>query len=165
MIPSFVKYLFVYGAGHTYSNLSRLFLRLYTGVMFMQFGIRQWIHFDTIAPTFLNLGCLSSEASLTLMIAIEIVCSAMMILGFMSRISVLPPLAAMIFAENHILTNMVNVEPSHLISTQPGYVPILFIGIFCFMMLAGPGKISLDYLISLKFTHTDREIEDTLKDA
>lgn len=165
MVPNFVKYLFVYGAGHTYSNLSRLFLRLFTGVMFMQFGIRQWIHFDSVAPTFIDFGGIGSEASLAIMIAIEIICSTMMILGFMSRISVLPPSVAMIFAETHILTNMVHVEPSHLISTQPGYVPILFLGIFCFMLLAGPGKISLDYLISLRFTHTDKDIENTLKDA
>lgn len=34
-------------------------------------------------------------------------------------------------------------------STQPGYLPIMFIGIYLFTLLAGPGKISLDYFISL----------------
>lgn len=164
MVPNFVKYLFVYGAGHTYSNLSRLFLRLFTGIMFMQFGIRQWIHFDAIAPTFVDIWGIGPENSLVVMIVIELVCSTMMILGFMSRISVLPPFVAMIMTENFVLNNL-HIEPSHLISTQPAYVPILFLGIFCFMLLAGPGKISLDYLISLRFTQTDKRIENTLKDA
>lgn len=164
MIPNFVKYLFVYGAGHTYSNLSRLFLRLFTGIMFMQFGIRQWIHFNSLAPKFMDLLGMGSEASLTVMITIEIVCSTMIILGFMSRLAIIPPFVSMIIAEDYILTSL-SVEPSTLISTQPGYVPILFLGIFCFMLLAGPGKISLDYLISLRFTHSDKEVEDTLKDA
>lgn len=165
MIPGFVKKLFVYGAGHTYSNLSRLFLRLFTGIMFMQFGIRQWIHFDTVSESFINLFGMGQEFSLVLMITIEIVCSTLIILGFITRLAVLPPLVSMIIAEDYILNTMVTVAPSHLISTQPGYVPILFIGIFCYMLLAGPGKISLDYLISLRFTHTDKEMETTLEDA
>ena len=34
-------------------------------------------------------------------------------------------------------------------STQPGYLPVMFIGIYLFILLAGPGKISLDYFISI----------------
>lgn len=34
-------------------------------------------------------------------------------------------------------------------STQPGYLPIMFIGIYLFILLAGPGKISVDYFISI----------------
>ena len=34
-------------------------------------------------------------------------------------------------------------------STDPGYLPIMFIGIYIYMLIAGPGKISLDYFISL----------------
>jgi len=34
-------------------------------------------------------------------------------------------------------------------STDPGYLPIMFIGIYIWMLIAGPGKISLDYFISL----------------
>ena len=45
------------------------------------------------------------------------------------------------------------------------YVPILFIGIFIYMLLAGPGKISLDYLISIKLFGHDRQAEDELEKA
>lgn len=32
---------------------------------------------------------------------------------------------------------------------MPGYLPLMFIGIYLFILLAGPGKISLDYFISI----------------
>ncbi len=40
-------------------------------------------------------------------------------------------------------------------SLQLGYVPLLFVGMFVFIMLAGPGKVSVDYLLSLYFTNKD----------
>lgn len=165
MVPSFLKKLLLYSAAHTYSNLSRLFIRLFAGIMFMQFGIRQWIHFDAISGNMIGVMGMSGEATLVLMIMIEIGCSALIMLGLFSRLAVLPPLAAMLVAENFILTKVVDVSPEMLFSLQPGYVPILFIGIFIYMLLAGPGKISLDYLISIKLFGHDRQAEDELEKA
>lgn len=153
----------MYSAGHTYSNLSRLFLRLFTGVMFLQFGIRQWIHFGEIAPTFIDFMGMGQATSLALMITVETVCSTLIILGFLSRLAIIPPFVAMVVAEDYILGGVTN--PALLFSTDLGYVPVLFIGIFIFMLLAGPGKISLDYLISIHITPADKEVEDVLQDA
>ncbi len=36
----FFENLFLRSTGYAYSNLARLFLRLFAGVMFIQFGIR-----------------------------------------------------------------------------------------------------------------------------
>lgn len=47
-------------------------------------------------------------------------------------------------------------------STDPGYLPIMFIGIYFYMLLAGPGKISLDYFFSLfliETTNRDERVE------
>ncbi len=163
MVPSFVKKMLLYSVGHTYGNLSRLFLRLFTGVMFMQFGIRQWAYFDDIAGDMVGVMGMPGDVSLGLVIAIEIVCSTLIILGLFSRLAVLPPLVAMIVAERYILTSVVSVPPEMLFSTQPGYVPILFIGIFVYMLLAGPGKVSLDYLIAIKLIGPDKQAEDELE--
>lgn len=58
----------------------------------------------------------------------------------------------MIFAEYYILHDMVpDTIVYSLDSTDPGYLPIMFIGIYCYILLAGPGRISLDYFISLFF--------------
>lgn len=162
-IPKFIKYLLIYSAGHNYSNLSRLFLRLFTGVMFMQFGIRQWTHFSDLAPDFVSICGMSPQVSLILMITVEIVCSTMIILGLFSRAAIIPPLVSMIVAEDYVLASV--ADPSALSSSEPGYVPMLFIGIFVFMFLAGPGKISLDYLITSNLAHLDKEMEDSLNDA
>ena len=45
-----------------------------------------------------------------------------------------------------------------------GYLPMMFIGIFIFMMLAGPGKISLDYIISVNLTSVDEKGEAEAKE-
>lgn len=163
MVPAFVKKMLLYSVGHTYGNLSRLFLRLFTGVMFMQFGIRQWIYFDDIAGDMVGVMGMPGYVSLGLMIAIEIVCSTLIILGLFSRLAVLPPLVTMMVAEKYILTSIVSVPPAMLFSTQPGYVPILFIGIFVYMLLAGPGKVSLDYLIAIRLIGADKQAEDELE--
>ena len=61
----------------------------------------------------------------------------------------------MIIAEHFILHSLL---PDTLIysitSTQPGYLPLMFIGIYIYILLAGPGKISLDYFISLYIVST-----------
>ena len=46
-------------------------------------------------------------------------------------------------------------EVALMSSLQLGYVPLLFVGMFVFIMLAGPGKVSVDYLLSLYFTNKD----------
>lgn len=63
----------------------------------------------------------------------------------------------MIVAEYYILHNLLPADVSiyGLDSTDPGYLPIMFIGIYLFILLAGPGKISLDYFISLYFISRD----------
>ena len=44
-----------------------------------------------------------------------------------------------------------NTATDQFFNFQPGY-PLMFIGIFIYMLLAGPGKISLDYIIAAHFT-------------
>lgn len=141
---------FVNCTGFTYTNMARLFLRLFVGVMFMQFGIRHLVGFDELRYTFPTIWGMSHETCLILMILIEIVCSLCIMVGFLTRIAVIPPIFTMIAAEYYIINNLL---PDTLIygidSTQPGYLPIMFIGIYLFFLLAGPGKISLDYFISI----------------
>ena len=68
MAGKLIKRMFLYSAGLTFTNMARLFMRLFTGVMFMQFGIRQISHFSDLAPTFHSVMGLGGETSLLLMI-------------------------------------------------------------------------------------------------
>lgn len=157
---------FVKLTGYSYSNLARLFMRLFVGIMFLQFGIRHLVNFDALCSTFPTVFNLSSECSLIIMITIELVCSLFIMVGFLTRLSLIPPICSMIAAEYYILHDMLpNLPVYGLDSTDPGYLPIMFIGIYIYLLIAGAGKISLDYFISLyiitqKGKYEEEELED-----
>ena len=156
-MTNFLKNLFLYSVGHTYSNLSRLFLRLFTGIMFLQLCIRQVLNFDEIVHTFNGFLGLSPEGAMTALVVIELLCAVCIMLGFLTRLAVLFPLGLMLVAENVIMSTPASVT-NQLFNFQPGY-PVMFIGIFIYMLLAGPGKISLDYFIAAHFTENRVEEE------
>ena len=159
-MSNFFKNLFLYSAGHTYSNLSRLFLRLFSGIMFLQLCIRQMLNFDKILPTFDGFLGMSPEASMTVLVVVELLCAVCIMLGLLTRLAVLFPLGLMLVAENIFMSTNA-VVPNQLFNFEPGY-PVMFIGIFVFLLLAGPGKISLDYIIAAHFTATvdDEQVID-----
>ena len=159
-MTGFFKNLFLYSVGHTYSNLSRLFLRLFTGIMFLQLCIRQMLNFDAIVPTFQGFLGMSPEASMTVLVTIELLCAVCIMLGLLTRLAVLFPLVLMLVVEKVFFSPTTTVT-DQLFNFAPGY-PVMFIGIFIYILLAGPGKISLDYIIAAHFTETvdDEQVVD-----
>lgn len=160
-----LKTVYIRTTGYSYTNLGRLFLRLFVGLMLMQFGIRQIYHYDMMAASFPSVLTMSPETSLTLMIIIEVVCSLFIMVGFCTRIMTIPPVVAMILAEWHLLNYAVDVPPYMLSWAQPGYLPIMFLGIYFFIILVGPGKISVDYFLSLYFIHSENQSESELEEV
>lgn len=149
-LSDLIANIYLRTTGYTYSNLARLFMRLFVGIMFMQFGIRHLVNFQQMKTDFPTVIGLDSETCLILMICIELICSLFIMIGFLTRLSTIPPIITMVFAEYYIAHDLLPRTPFYYIdATQPGYLPIMFIGIYLFMLLAGPGKISLDYFISL----------------
>lgn len=150
----FWKKLFMYvGAGYTYSNLSRLFLRVFTGVMFLQLGIRQVIHFDYLAGT-------AGDTLLSVIVVIELLCAVLIMMGLLTRLALIPSIAIMCYAETLVSPAS---GAGQLFNFEPGY-PVMFLGIFIFMLLAGPGKISLDYLIAVHLNR-NRDEDEILEQA
>lgn len=144
------KKLFLYSVGYTYSNLSRLFLRVFTGVMFLELCVRQMLHFEEIVPAFDGIMGMSPETSMMVLLVLELLCASFIIVGFLMRLALLPPLAIMCVAEAVISStggDMAGNVANQFFNFQPGY-PVMFIGIFVYLLLSGPGKISLDYIIS-----------------
>lgn len=149
-IADLLSRLFLRFTGYTYSNMARLFMRLFVGIMFMQFGIRHLVNFTQLSVDFPTIFGMSSPTCLIIMIVIEILCSLLIMVGFLTRLSTIPPIISMIAAEYYIVHDLLPHSSLYgLDSTQPGYLPIMFIGIYLFILLAGPGKISLDYFISI----------------
>lgn len=150
-LTDFLSSIFLKFTGYSYSNLGRLFIRLFVGVMFLQFGIRHLVNYHELAPDYPTILGLSSVTCLNLMIVIELLCSLLIMIGFLTRLAVIPAICSMIAAEWYQLHSLstFTTDIYGLSTTQPGYVPIMFIGIFMFIIIAGPGKISVDYFITL----------------
>lgn len=158
------KQIYIRTTGYSYTNMGRLFLRLFTGVMLMQFGIRQMMYFDDAVSHFPSVLGMDPASSLVTMIVIEVASAVFIMAGFCTRLMVIPPFVAMILAEHHLLTQ--SPGASYMITwTEPGYLPVMFMGIFFFILLVGPGKISVDYFLSLHFIHTDNQSESELEEV
>ncbi|MCH5227469.1 MAG: DoxX family protein [Muribaculaceae bacterium] len=160
-----IKWMYFKSTGYSYANMGRLFLRLFIGIMLMQFGVRQIDHFDYLKEVFPTVLGMTSHATLIVMICIEIVCSTFIMFGFLTRIMIIPPFVSMVLAEYYILHDYVSEAPYLLDWQQLGYVPILFMGIYFFLLLVGPGKISVDYFLSLHIIHTENKSEGELEEV
>lgn len=160
-----IKRIYFKSTGYSYANMGRLFLRLFIGIMMMQFGVRQIDQFDALKEYFPTVLGMTSHATLIVMICIEIVCSTFIMFGFLTRIMIIPPFVAMVLAEFYILHDYVG-EAAYLLDWQQiGYVPVLFMGIYFFLLLVGPGKISIDYFLSLHIIHTENKSEGELEEV
>lgn len=158
------KKIYVTTTGYSYTHLGRLFLRLFVGIMLLQFGIRQIGDASLLEDTFPAVLGMDSKSSLWTMICIEIGCSAFIMAGFLTRVMLLPPFIAMIMAAYHLIHSAPGA-PYQLSWEQPVYLPIMFLGIFFFLILVGPGKISVDYFLSLHLLHTSDHSEDELEEV
>lgn len=155
-----IRKFFIIGAYRSYGNLARFFMRMFAGILFMQFGIRQMANYDFFSEIFPSMLGMGSEMTLVVMIVIELLFSALVIFGFITRIAAVPPMISMVAAEYYLLDgNIIDLSAQQVTqsgvfaSMQMGYVPIMFVGMFFFIVLAGPGKISVDYLLSLYFAN------------
>lgn len=164
-IPKWFKTFLMFNAGHTYSNLSRLFLRLFTGLMFLQMGIRQMLHLEEFAQSAMGAMGVANESTIVAIVVVEIVCAVFIILGLFTRVALIPSIGVMLYAET-IMASATSVSSAgQMFIFEPGY-PIMFLGIFAYMLLAGPGKISLDYLIGIHIVNEkDDEESEVLEKA
>ena len=164
-LQSILKNLYLASSGYSYTNLGRLFLRLFVGIMLIQFGVRQLTYFHEIKSIFPSVLGMDSELSLIVLISIEIICSLFIMMGFMTRLMSVVPLVVMIVAEYYILSDFTQQASYMLNWQQQGYLPVMFCGIYFFLLLVGPGKISIDYFLSLHIIHTENRSEDELEEV
>ena len=163
-IIGFIKKFYIRFSGYSYTHLGRLFLRLFVGIMLLQFGVRQLAHYFELVEMFPEVLGMSSATSLTVLICIEIICSLFIMTGFITRLMILPPFAAMCTAAYYLLHT--SSAPFYLLSwQQPAYLPVMFLGIYFFLLLVGPGKISVDYFLSLHIIHADDKSEAELEEV
>ncbi len=80
------------------TDLATLLLRLLFGGLFVYYGYRKIEAYDTILPQFGDLIGIGSKLSFNLVIFAEAFCGLFVLLGFLTRLSVIPIFITMVVA-------------------------------------------------------------------
>lgn len=150
--------------GYSFTHLGRMFLRLFVGMMLAQFGVRQLLYGVDVTQYTLLLPNISGNLATWIIITVEIICSFFIMIGFFMRLAIIPPMILMISSCHMIFREFGNnmFEYFQLLT-----VPFLFLGIFFFLFIVGPGKISVDYFLSLYLINRnqDKDKEEDLEEV
>lgn len=161
---NFLRQVYFKTTGYSFVNMGRLFLRLFVGLMLAQFGIRQLM--GDLTPDIFSpfIPFVASGLHVWLIISVEIICSFFIMIGLFTRILTVPPFVLMIVSCHHII-KIYGI--SSCTAIQLMCVPFMFMGIYLFLCLVGPGKISLDYFYSLYLInrHQDKDKEEDLEEV
>lgn len=111
-----------------------LVARISIGLMFLNHGMQKWLTFGEMSSNFPDPLHIGSAWSLILIIISEVVCSFFFIFGFLYRIVLLPMIFTMGMAFFVI----------HDGSLDGGELSLIYLLIFVFLYLTGPGKFSID---------------------
>lgn len=144
--------------GYSYTNLGRMFLRMFVGLMLAQFGVRQLMG-DSVDINGLTL--ISSGLSTWLVITVELFCSFCIMIGFLTRLMILPPFTLMICSL--CCPHQEMIESASFFPGIYMITPFLFMGIYFFLLVVGPGKISIDYFLSLYLINRQKGSEEDLE--
>ena len=135
---TFEKVLLPLESNYNLNEKLLLIARVVFGLLFMRHGIEKWVDFNMMADRFPNPLGLGSEATLIIIIIIEVFCSAALIVGFLSRLALLP----MIF-DMFIVITVVFAKASFAMKE----IPLLYFIIFLLLLFTGPDKYASDSLI------------------
>ena len=116
-------------------DLGLLLLRVGTSLMLVSHGWSKVIHFSERLNSFADPIGLGPAVSLQLVIFAEFFCAIFLILGFMSRIILIPMIINMA-----VITFFVHANSGF----DKQELPLVYLLVFIVLLLLGPGKISLD---------------------
>lgn len=122
-------------------SLLILALRIFFGVLFFVHGLDKMINFSALSETFPSVLGFGSYMSLMLSVFCEFCCSLFLIAGLLERIILLPMIISMGVAFFDI----------HDAMMPEGELSLIYLVIFIILLVTGPGRYSLDYMIDMKF--------------
>lgn len=137
----FYNYLFPQYCREKVVSLLILALRVFFGVLFFTHGFDKMINFNTLSETYPSVLGFGSYMTLMVSIFCEFACSLFLIAGLMERIVLLPMIASMAVAFFDIHDGMF----------PEGELSLIYLILFVVLLLTGPGRYSVDYLIDMKF--------------
>lgn len=122
-------------------SLLLLFSRMVFGAMFLTHGLQKLANFKALSASFPSIMGMSSSVSLALAIFAEVFCTLGFITGFLYRLSMIPMIFTMIVAAFVVHAN----DPF-----SAKEMALLYLFIFIFMYILGPGSIAADYFFVKK---------------
>ncbi len=135
------KILFSTESFGSIQNFGLFFMRLFVGGFMLTHGIPKLLGFSMMAKHFPDVIGIGSAPSAALMVFAEFFCSILIILGLFSRWACIPPIIGMLVA---VLVAHAN-DPF-----MAKELPMFYLFSYLTLLLLGPGKFSLDWLIAGK---------------
>ena len=116
-----------------------LILRLGFGILLANHGYGKFTHYNEMQSHFMNFMGLSSSISLMLVIFAELFCSVLVIIGLFTRLACIPIIILM-------CVTLFKVHTSDFFGK--GEMDALYLTAFITLLFTGPGKASIDNMIS-----------------
>lgn len=123
-------------------NVAMLLFRFFIGGMMVQIGYNKLIHFNSMLTgerAFHSMIGIGDKAELAMLVFAEFFCSVFLILGLFTRLATIPLIIAMsvafFMAHHAVVFDNGSVQPS-----------LIYLCGYIFLLLVGPGKISVDGL-------------------
>jgi putative oxidoreductase len=119
-------------------NAALFMIRVGFGILIINHGYQKLSHFETMQHQFINFLGLGATVSLVLTIFAEFFCGILLVLGLFTRFACIPLIVTMCVA----LVKALNMD-----MFGKGEAATLFLLGFIAILLAGPGRASLDSVI------------------
>jgi putative oxidoreductase len=138
-----MKKLFSTRTSENALSLSLLLIRLAAGLlMLINHGLDKLMHFAQKSSGFADPFGVGSTLSLSMVVFAEFFCAAFIVLGLFTRLAAIPLVIAMGVA--FFITHSMNFGAGK----GGGELALLFLVSYLVILIAGPGKVSLDRFIS-----------------
>lgn len=120
-------------------NTGLLILRLGAGILMVNHGYNKLVGFNEMSSKFVNFVGIGSEVTLALVIFAELFCAALIVIGLFTRLACIPLIISCAYA----------LAKAHKWNVfEAGELATLFLAAFLTLFFTGPGRISVDNMIS-----------------
>ena len=131
----------IFGYNPLNTDLAALLLRLILGGLFVRYGYNKVLAYDEILPMFGDIIGIGAKLSFNLVIFAELFCGLLVLIGFFTRLAVIP-----IFITMVVVFFVAHAKDAFDMKALPFVYLLLSIVIF----ILGSGKYSVDRIIIKK---------------